>query len=444
MKNQYKLTILFLTLFSCTVKGQEFNIKINGGPSGILYDSALGDAKLKTGFGIGLGYTYYLSKHWGIATGIEGQYSQNSFNLNEGTTFTSYEVDDQGSAFEYRVSPKNYAEDQSFFSLVVPIILQYRTDISAKTGFYLGVGAKALFPGKLKSKASASEIQMSGYYPDLNLVIDDLPPHGFGKISNWEGSTRTSLKSSILLSGETGLSFKLKENLNLYTGVYFDYGLNELAKSNSDSNLVTYSPTDVNSIEPNGVIKNDKVVQKTNYLAAGIQVKLGFSLKTKKQLPAPPESTTTAVQTTAEPKVEPKVEPKTEIAVVQTAPEKKEVITAENIILIEEPVGFTTVGNTDLSPAVIPHLDEIAVILKKDKTAVLEVTGYTCNIGSNERNQEIGMLRAKSVADYLQGKGIENSRIHLKSKGQTDPLVPNTSEENRIKNRRVSMEVIQN
>ncbi|MEZ0184443.1 OmpA family protein [Flavobacterium oncorhynchi] len=444
MKNQYKLTILFLTLFSCTVKGQEFNIKINGGPSGILYDSALGDAKLKTGFGIGLGYTYYLNKHWGIATGIEGQYSQNSFNLNEGTTFTSYEVDDQGSAFEYRVSPKNYAEDQSFFSFVVPVLLQYRTDISSKTGFYLGVGAKALFPGKLKSKASASEIQMSGYYPDLDLVIDNLPSHGFGKISNWKGNTRTSLANSILLSAETGLSFKLKENLNLYTGVYVDYGLNELAKSNSDSNLVTYSLTDVNSIEPNGVIKNDKVVQKTNYLAAGLQVKLGFSLKTKKQLPAPSESTTPAVQTTAEPKTEPKVEPKTEIAVVQTPPEKKEVITAENIILIEEPVGFTTVGNTDLSPAVIPHLDEIAVILKKDKTAVLEVTGYTCNIGSNERNQEIGMLRAKSVADYLQGKGIENSRIHLKSKGQTDPLVPNTSEENRIKNRRVSMEVIQN
>ncbi|OXB11786.1 hypothetical protein B0A81_00045 [Flavobacterium plurextorum] len=440
MKIQYKLAILFLTLFSSAIRAQEFNIKINGGPSGILYESTLGDAKLKTGFGIGLGYTYYISKHWGITTGLEGQYSQNSFKLNEGTTFTSYEVDDQGSAFEYRVSPKNYAEDQNFFSIVVPILLQYRTDISTKTGFYLGVGAKALFPGKLKSNVSASEIQISGYYPDLDLVIDNLPSHGFGKIANWKGSTRTSLANSILLSAESGLSFKLKDNLNLYTGVYFDYGLNELAKSNSDSNLVTYSAKDVNMIEPNGVIKNEKVVQKSNYLAAGIQVKLGFSIKKKNQLPAPVQNTPSAVQTT-EPA---KVEQKTEAAVVETAPEKKEVITAENIILIEQPVGFTTVGNTDLSPDVIPRLDEIAVILKKDKTAVLEVTGYTCNIGSNERNQEIGMLRAKSVADYLQGKGIENNRIHLKSKGQTDPLVPNTSEENRIKNRRVSMEVIQN
>lgn len=45
---------------------------------------------------------------------------------------------------------------------------------------------------------------------------------------------------------------------------------------------------------------------------------------------------------------------------------------------------------------------------------------------------------------YFQKKGTENNRIHLKSKGETDPLVPNTSEENRRKNRRVTMEVIKN
>jgi hypothetical protein len=175
----------------------------------------MGDAKLKTGFGIGLGYTYFISKHWGIATGLEGQYSQNSFKLNEGTTFTSYEVDDQGSAFEYRVVPKNYAESQRFFSLVVPILLQYRASLATNTGFYLGFGAKALFLGKQKAKVSASKIQTSGYDPDTNLVLDNLPTHGFGKASNWEDSVNSSLSTSILLSVESGLAFKLKDNLKV-------------------------------------------------------------------------------------------------------------------------------------------------------------------------------------------------------------------------------------
>ena len=95
-----------------------------------------------------------------------------------------------------------------------------------------------------------------------------------------------------------------------------------------------------------------------------------------------------------------------------------------------------------MSPNILSHLDEIALILKKDKASTLEVTGYTCDIESNQK--KIEMLRAKSVANYLQEKGIENNRIYLKSKGEIDPLLPNTSEENRIKNRRVSMEVIQN
>lgn len=438
MKIQYKLTILFLALFSSASKAQEFCIKIDGGPSGILYDSTLGDAKLKTGFGIGLNYTYFISKHWGITTGLEGKYSQNSFKLNQGTTFTSYEIDDQGSAFEYRVNPDNYAENQSFLSLVVPILLQYRIDLSNNTEFYLGFGAKALFPGKLKTKASASEIQASGYYPDFDLILSNLPSHGFGETSNWDDSKKISLSTSVLLSVESGLSFKLKDNLKLYTGIYFDYGVSDLAKKNQYSNLVTYDPYGVSMINSNGIIVNEKIVQKSNFLAAGLQVKLGFSLKNKNQLSIPPESTQPTVQTS----VPENIEPKTEI--IEAAPKKAEGITPEDIILVKQPVGFAAVGNTELSAETLAHLDEIVVILKKDTNSTLEVTGYTCDIGSYEKNQEIGMLRAKSVANYLQEKSIENNRIHLKSKGQTEPLVPNTSEENRIKNRRVSMKVIQN
>lgn len=440
MKIKLKTIIVFFIFFTISSKAQEFNIKINGGNSGILYKSQLGDGNLKTGssFGLGLGYTYFLNNHWGIITGLEGQYSQNSFNLNEGTTLNSNEIDDQTSAFEYRVSSKNYKENQQFLSVVIPLLFQYRTDFSNNTGLYFALGAKALFPGKMKVKASADEVAVSGYYPDNNLVIDDLPSHGFGKVSNWQAETTKSLSPSILLSVEGGLKFKLNNNLNLYTGIYFDYGLTDLAKENQYDNVVNYSPNGIDMIQANGVIENRNVVQKSNFLSTGIDIKLGFSISKKKTHHI--EETNEILNT--EPTQKVVVEKPKEIIVSKELPTEDYKFTQQELIIIKKPLGFDKVGSTDLSPELVNRLDEMSLILKKDKNLLLNITGYTCNIGTEEQNLKIGMLRAESVANYLKNKGIEANRMNLESKGEKDYLVPNTSEENRIKNRRVSLLVI--
>jgi OmpA-OmpF porin, OOP family len=87
-------------------------------------------------------------------------------------------------------------------------------------------------------------------------------------------------------------------------------------------------------------------------------------------------------------------------------------------------------------------LDKIVKILKKNDKIELIVTGYTCDIGTESHNLKIGQLRAQEVADYLKNQGIETKRIHLVSKGESEPLVPNTPQENRILNRRVSLKLV--
>ncbi|KAF2515002.1 PorT family protein [Flavobacterium zhairuonense] len=281
IKMKIKIAIAIFLLYS-SIQAQETSIKISGGPSGILYESSQGNGNLKTGGGLGIGYTYFLNNHWGINTGIDVFYNQNTFKLNEGTTINSNEVDDQMSAFEYRVSPKNYQEKQHFISFAIPVLLQYRTSVSSQSQWYLGFGGKVLFPGKQNIKASADELQLSGYYPDTDLLIDNLPSHGFGKINNWEDKTSTDLKTSFLVSLETGLTFKLKENLQLYTGVFADYGFSDLAKKNENINIVLYDPNGIENTQANGVSRNKIIVQKSNYFSAGLQIKLGFSLKKTK------------------------------------------------------------------------------------------------------------------------------------------------------------------
>lgn len=431
-----KITIAIFILFSVTIQAQELNLKINGGPSGILYDSSIGNGKLKFGGGIGLGYTYFLSSHWGIATGIDVMYNQNSFKLYNANTIISYEVDDQTSAFEYRVTPSKYKEDQHFISVSIPLLMQYRTAVASKTQLYFGFGGKILFPGKQTIKASASELQLSGYYPDLNLLVDDLASHGFGKVSNWQDKTTIRLEPSFLLSAETGLTFKIKEKTQLYTGVYIDYGWSDLVKDTPDLSIVAYDPSKLDNIQSNGTIGNKKMIQESRYLSAGFQLKLGFSLAKDKQHPLQ-QKAEILPQTQV---IAPVPEPPGQQA-VETAPLKKELTIEERNYIEKEPLAFQEIGNTNITPELAVRLDQIAKILNSNKDTELTITGYTCDIGPEARNQEIGMQRAQAVADYLMNKAIESNRMHLFSKGESEPLVTNTSAENKPLNRRVKLEI---
>lgn len=274
-------TVIGIFLLYNSIQAQEISVKLSGGSSGILYESSLGNGDLKAGGGLGIGYTYFLNNHWGINTGIDILYNRNSFNLNEGTTLNSYEVDDQMSAFEYRVTPKNYQEKQHFISFAIPLLLQYRTSVSSQLQWYLGFGGKVLFPAKQKIKASADELQLSGYYPDMDLLIDDLPSHGFGTVNKWEDKTSAGLKPSLLASLETGLTFKLKESLQLYTGIFADYGFSDSAKSTENSNIILYDPNGIENTKAVGAAPNRRIVQKSHYFSAGIEIKLGLSIKKK-------------------------------------------------------------------------------------------------------------------------------------------------------------------
>ena len=416
-------------------QAQEITFKLNGGLSGISYESAMGDGSLGFGGGIGFGYTYFLNNHWGIQTGIEAQYNRNTFKLDNGLQITSNEIYNQGSAFEYKVSAENYKEEQHFYSFTIPLLVQYRSSISSKTGFYIGFGGKLFLPTHQDVKANASSLSLSGYYPDLNLEINDLPVYGFGSVKNWEDDTSVSLKTSILLSVEGGLSFKLKKSLNLYTGVYADYGFADLQEKRVSSNLVNYSTEGIGATASNGIMRTEGIIKNSNYLSAGIHLKLGFQFKKKDGLEQEKEQIVV--------KKPMEVKERTSV-VIQESEEatKQPIFTDMEITYMEEPLVFGNLDQTEIPKALAERLNTIADMLKKDKTAQLHITGFTCNIGDESLNKRIGMKRAQAVATYLETQGVSRDRMELISKGESEPLLPNTSPENRKRNRRASIDVI--
>ncbi len=83
------------------------------------------------------------------------------------------------------------------------------------------------------------------------------------------------------------------------------------------------------------------------------------------------------------------------------------------------------------------YLDELFRTLHENPELKLEINGHADSVGTAAANRKISIKRAEIVKDYLIEKGISKSRISAIGKGSTEPLVPNNSEENRAKNRRV-------
>lgn len=87
-------------------------------------------------------------------------------------------------------------------------------------------------------------------------------------------------------------------------------------------------------------------------------------------------------------------------------------------------------------------LDSVAQVLTKYPTARIEISGHTCNIGNAGANLELSRKRAEAVRGFLlEYEGVDQDRITVKAYGETRPLVPNTSEPNRIQNRRVAFKL---
>jgi len=107
------------------------------------------------------------------------------------------------------------------------------------------------------------------------------------------------------------------------------------------------------------------------------------------------------------------------------------------VITMPGEVLFKT-GKHDLKPGAMAKLDEIAAALQGKEQPIL-VVGHTDNVGTDDHNQQLSLMRAKTVRDYLVSKGIPNDIATAEGKGPSQPVADNTSVEGRAQNRRVEI-----
>ncbi len=100
-------------------------------------------------------------------------------------------------------------------------------------------------------------------------------------------------------------------------------------------------------------------------------------------------------------------------------------------------------GDTDLRPEIKRMLDQIGSIVQKFSCDV-RIEGHTDNVpvstAKYPSNWELSSLRAVQVLRYFESDvGVKSTRLIAVGYGDTRPIVPNDSAENRRRNRRVEI-----
>jgi outer membrane protein OmpA-like peptidoglycan-associated protein len=99
-------------------------------------------------------------------------------------------------------------------------------------------------------------------------------------------------------------------------------------------------------------------------------------------------------------------------------------------------------GSADIDPAVFATLDTVSVILNEFERSVVEIVSHTDSHGSADYNRELSSRRARSIASFLQARGVDAMRVIEVPAGAAHPVGDNESAAGRELNRRVEVMLV--
>ena len=100
-------------------------------------------------------------------------------------------------------------------------------------------------------------------------------------------------------------------------------------------------------------------------------------------------------------------------------------------------------NSADLNESSYIELNRVVKLMKDNPAIKIEIAAHTDNVGSNIYNLRLSKRRAKSVLQYLLESGINANRLESKGYGESNPLMPNDSDENKAMNRRVELKILE-
>ena len=444
----------------------EISVWTSGGFSSLNYRPAFGNTNNGFGSAFGVGYSYFLNKNWGLSSGLEYAFYQQKVSLNGfSDAYETYDILNNPIVYQSRID--HYGEKQFAGLLNIPLSVLYQTGRNHK--LYASAGLKLGFPVYGKYKSSDAVLTALGYYTDYDQTEIWQNDLGYGVFNVEENSKDLNLNMSLMGTLETGMKWNIGIGTSLYTDVFADYGFNNMQKNSHPKRFVEYNHSKPDKPLINSVLTSQNSM--ISPLAVGVKLTLAFSVGCRDLLNARKAYKTILSTRNGNDDffdfIIPEIKPAdtVKLVVVDTirleCPEKS--LQADSAVIDErqayleaaqerrqrysQSMGVLSMRNMDnynlgivtLTAEQESALDDYLDVMTENLSFMLDITGHTCDLGTDELNMWIGQERADLAKDYLVEKGIVPSRIQTFSKGKTEPIFQNNNEVNRKKNRRLEI-----
>jgi hypothetical protein len=251
------------------------------------------------GYGLGLGYTYSLDENWDINAGVEmlfvgaqaaAQHLSGDFKATVTEKPTYMPVD-----LMLNSNYTDYKEHQYATYLNIPVMWQWHTnglieymdfmeymDFIEYMDFYAQVGVKTGLALGGSYNITANELITSGDIPAWSVTLLDNPNHNFGTQTDINQIGSLSFELNFAIVTEVGVKWTLADRWLLYTGLYVDYGLLNIAPKKSvalvNMPLDSKSNLTYNSIL-NATTNGAHYADRVNLLTIGIKIKIAYSIE---------------------------------------------------------------------------------------------------------------------------------------------------------------------
>jgi outer membrane protein OmpA-like peptidoglycan-associated protein len=101
-------------------------------------------------------------------------------------------------------------------------------------------------------------------------------------------------------------------------------------------------------------------------------------------------------------------------------------------------------NSANLIPTSLSDIQQLAQHLIDTRGLEAIVIGHTDNVGDAFSNKKLSQRRAETVRNVIISMGVEPERLTAIGKGDTEPKADNNTEEGRLMNRRVEVQLVQN
>ncbi len=199
------------------------------------FDGATVDGS--SGISLGADLFYYLNDNIVVGAGVRFANYKATSSLNDFSIMQSgVDVDEHN--YEQTKVSKGISETHTMSAIEIPLLLRYQKWVSGSFIVFGSTGPVFVIPGKLKTSFDSGTLNISGYYENWDLVIDDADPYGFGSRNLADYEPEIDSKTSLSWAIEAGVEYFINKRFNLMLTAYFQPGLSSIATSNKEVGAV--------------------------------------------------------------------------------------------------------------------------------------------------------------------------------------------------------------